>query len=154
MLIHNINLTCRRKSACCSQLLIFRETCVIAPFCHWKSQVFPKGYCHHDLKAFCESGHNNLLKKYFRRYEVKMARILFKFIIYPSFERALKHGMVKLKIFRKSSMNFSFGQGSYLISEFSRPKSIKAVLLRISLRFDFFAILFARFSEAVDDIFL
>ena len=83
-----------------------------------------------------------------------MARILFKFIIYPSFERALKHGMVKLKIFRKSSMNFSFGQGSYLISEFSRPKSIKAVLLRISLRFDFFAILFARFSEAVDDIFL
>ena len=25
-------------------------------------QVFPKACCHPDLKAFCESGHNNLLK--------------------------------------------------------------------------------------------
>ena len=29
---------------------------------HWRSQVFRKGGCHHDLKAFCESGHNNYLK--------------------------------------------------------------------------------------------
>ena len=65
-----------------------------------------------------------------------MARILFKFIIYPSFEMALKHGMVKSKIFRKSSLNVSFGQGSYLISNFAWRNSIKAVLLQISLRFE------------------
>ena len=23
---------------------------------------FPKGRCHHDLKAFCESGHSNLFR--------------------------------------------------------------------------------------------
>ena len=65
-----------------------------------------------------------------------MARILFKFNIYPSFERALKHGMVKLKIFRKSSLKLSFGQGNYLISDFTWTNSIKAVLLQISLRFE------------------
>ena len=63
-----------------------------------------------------------------------MARILFKFIIYLSFERALKHGMVKSKIFRKSYLNFSFGQGSYLISDFAWSNSVKAVLLQISQR--------------------
>ena len=64
-----------------------------------------------------------------------MALLLFKFIIYQSFERALKHGMVKLEIFRKSSLNFSFGQGSYLISDNAWRNSIKAVLLQISLIF-------------------
>ena len=48
-----------------------------------------------------------------------MTRILFKFIIHPSYERALKNGMVKSAVFKKSSLNFSFGQGSYVISEFS-----------------------------------
>ena len=44
-----------------------------------------------------------------------MTRILFKFIIYPSCERALKNGKVKLKIVRKSSFNFTFGQGNCFI---------------------------------------
>ena len=48
-----------------------------------------------------------------------MARILFMLIIHPSYERALKHGLVKSTIFRKSSLNLSFGQGSYLISDFA-----------------------------------
>ena len=48
-----------------------------------------------------------------------MACILYKFVIHPSYERALKHGMVKSTIFRKSCLNFSFGQGSYLISDFA-----------------------------------
>ena len=48
-----------------------------------------------------------------------MARILFKFIIHPSYERALKHWMVKSAIFRKPPLNFSFGQGNYLISDFA-----------------------------------
>ena len=65
-----------------------------------------------------------------------MACILFKFIIYPSFETALKHGMVKSKIFSKSFLNLSFGQGSYLISDFAWPNSIKAVLFQTSLRFE------------------
>ena len=63
-----------------------------------------------------------------------MACILFKFIIHPSYERALKHGMVKSTIFRKSSLNFSFGQGSYLISDFAYPNSVKALLLQVSQR--------------------
>ena len=62
LLIDNINLTVHRKSACCLRFLLFLETWVIALFWHWRSQDFPKGRCHHDLKAFCESGHNNLFK--------------------------------------------------------------------------------------------
>ena len=62
-----------------------------------------------------------------------MARILFKFIIHPSYERVLKHRMVKSTIFRKLSLNFSFGQGSYVILDFAQPKSVKAVLLEVSL---------------------
>ena len=48
LLIHNINLTGQRKSACCLELLVFLEIWVIAPFWHWRTQVFPKGCCHHD----------------------------------------------------------------------------------------------------------
>ena len=58
LLIHNINLTVHRKSACCLRLLVFLETWVVAPFWHWRSKAFPNGRCHHDLKTFCESGHN------------------------------------------------------------------------------------------------
>ena len=35
---------------------------VIAPFWHSRSLFFPKGCYHHDLKAFYESGDNNLFK--------------------------------------------------------------------------------------------
>ena len=61
LIIHNIKLTGHRKSACCLQLLVFLEIWVIAPFWHWRTQVFPKGSCHHDLKAFCEIGYNSVL---------------------------------------------------------------------------------------------
>ena len=65
-----------------------------------------------------------------------MTRILFKFIIYQSCERALKKGRVKSKIVRKSSLNFTFGQGRYLISDVARPNSNKAILVQIFLRFE------------------
>ena len=65
-----------------------------------------------------------------------MTRILFKFIIYPSCERALKNGRVKSKTFRKLPLNFTFSQGSCNILEFTRPNSNKAVLLQISLGFE------------------
>ena len=65
-----------------------------------------------------------------------MTRILFKFIIYPSCERALKNGRVKSKMARKSSLNFTSGQGSCLISDFARPNSNKAVLVQVFLRLD------------------
>ena len=61
LLIHNINLTGHRKSACCLQLLVFLEIWVIAPFWHWRTQVFPKGCCHHDLKVLCEIGYKSVL---------------------------------------------------------------------------------------------
>ena len=64
--------------------------------------------------------------------------MLFTFIIYPSREKALKNGRLKSKIFRKSYLNFTFGQGSCLISDFSRLKPSKAALLQISLRFDIY----------------
>ena len=63
-----------------------------------------------------------------------MARMLFKFINLPSYERALTHRMVKSKIYGKSSLNFSFGQGSYLISDFAWLNSVKALFLEVSLR--------------------
>ena len=50
-----------------------------------------------------------------------MTRILFKFIIYPSSERALKNGRMKSKIVRKSSLDLTFCQGSCPISDFARP---------------------------------
>ena len=65
-----------------------------------------------------------------------MNHILFQFIIYPSCERSLNNGRVKLKMFRKSSLNFTFDQGSCLTSDLARQNSNKAVLLQISLRFD------------------
>ena len=69
-----------------------------------EAQVFSKSCCHHDLKAFFEIGYKSVATfEYYRKYEVKMARILFKFIIYPSCERALKNGRVKSKIVTKSS---------------------------------------------------
>ena len=76
-----------------------------------------------------------MISKHFVNF-VKVARILFKLIIYPSFERALKYGMMKSKIFRKSSLHFSFGQDSYLISDSAWINSVKAVLLQIPLRFE------------------
>ena len=51
-----------------------------------------------------------------------MTGILFKFIIYPSCERALKNGRVKSEIVRKSSLKFVFCQGHCLISEFAGLK--------------------------------
>ena len=61
-----------------------------------------------------------LFIKYILLYSISYySRILFKFIIHPSYERAWKNGMEKSTIFRKSSLNFSFGQGSYLISDFA-----------------------------------
>ena len=80
-----------------------------------------------------------IITLYYRKYEVQMARILFKFIIFLFFESALKQRIVKSKIFRRLSLNFSFGQGSYLISDFAWPNSIKTILLQISLRFEIVA---------------
>ena len=68
--------------------------------------------------------------KYYIKYQVKMTRILLKFFIYPSCETALKNGTVISKIVRKSSLNFTFDQGSGLISEFLRSNSNNAVLVR------------------------
>ena len=56
-----------------------------------------------------------------------MTRLLFVFVIYLSCEKTLKNGRVKLKIFRKSSLNFTFGQGSCRISDFARPNLGKTV---------------------------
>ena len=61
LLIHNINLTGHRKSVYCLRPLIFLDTNVIALFWHWRSQVFPKGCYHHDLKGFYETGYNSVL---------------------------------------------------------------------------------------------
>ena len=54
--------------------------------------------------------------------------------MYSFCERTLNTGMVKSKIFRKLSLNFTFGQGSCLISNLAVPNSNKALLLQISLK--------------------
>ena len=76
----------------------FSGDMLIAPFWHWRSQDFSKGCCHHDLKAFCETEYNSVILNIYRKYALKMTRILFKFIIYPCYEKALKNGRVKSKI--------------------------------------------------------
>ena len=68
--------------------------------------------------------------KYYIKYQVKMTRILLKFFIYPSCETALKNGTVISKIVRKSSLTFTFDQGSGFISEFLRSNSNNAALVR------------------------
>ena len=61
-----------------------------------------------------------------------MTHILFKFIIYPSCERALKNERVKSKIVRKSTLNLTFGPDfAIFISDFARPNSDKAVLVQV-----------------------
>ena len=133
LLIHNINLTVPRKCPYCLWLLVFLETWVIAPFWHWMSQAFPKGRCHHDLKAFWKSGYNNLFKNIIKNME-KRWLVYLRVFNHPSYEKALKHGMVKSIIFRKSSLNFSLGQGSYLISDFAYPNSVNALLIQVTQR--------------------
>ena len=95
---------------------------------------------------------------YFRilkKIRIKMTLTIFKFIIYPSCKTALNNGRVKLQIFKKLSLNFIFGQGSCLISDFARSKSSKVVLLQILLRFNIgifnnnFAFCVAEFLEPV-----
>ena len=62
-------------------------------------------------KGFAKLG-KKLYFEYYRKYKVKMNHILLKFIIYPSCERALQNGRVKLKIVTKSS----FGDSIFLTS--------------------------------------
>ena len=63
---------------------------------------------------------------------VQMTRILFKFMIYPSCERVLKNGRVKLKMFRESFLNFTFGQGIRLCL----AKLKQSRIVQISIIFD------------------
>ena len=46
--------------------------------------------------------------EYYRKYEVKMTRMLFKFIIYPSCERTLNNGRVKSKIGNRLVMTWFY----------------------------------------------
>ena len=88
------------------------------------------------MLRFSIRGHRLCTLEYFRKYEVKMTCILFKFIIYPSCERVLKNGRVKPKIVRKSSLNFTSDQGNFLISDFARANSNKALIVQVFLRFE------------------
>ena len=81
--------------------------------------VFPKGRCHHDLKVFYESGHNNLFKNIIENTKERWLVYYLSLLSTHLYERALNHRMVKSEIFGKSSLDFSFGQGSYLISDFA-----------------------------------
>ena len=61
LLFHNINLTGHRKSTCCLQLLVFLMShCSVLAL--EDPGFFHKSCCHHDLKAFCETG---CIKVYF-----------------------------------------------------------------------------------------
>ena len=81
LLIYNINMTGHRKSACCLQLLIFLEIWVIAPFWHWRTQVFAKGCCHHDLEAFCEIGYKSVLLNIIEKNEGYSLSLLFTHLV-------------------------------------------------------------------------
>ena len=95
---------------------------------------FPKGRCHHDLKAFCESGRNNLFKSIIENIKYRWLVYYLSLLFTHLYERVLNHRMLKSKIFGKSSLNVSFGQGSCIISDFPKTNSVKAALLQLSLR--------------------
>ena len=76
-----------------------------------------------------------------------MSLKLIKFIINQFCERILNNRRVKL------SLNFTFGQGSCLTSNFARPNSNKAILLQISIGSDI-GILCGRVPGAGDEFFL
>ena len=63
-----------------------------------------------------------------------MAGIYLSLLFIHLLNEPLKHVTVKSKIFRKSSLNFSFGQDSYLMPDFAWTNSIKSVWLQTSLR--------------------
>ena len=64
-----------------------------------------------------------------------MTRILLKFIVYlPILWKGLEEWDGEIKS-GKSSLSFTFGQGSCLISDFGRSNSSKAVLIQVFLRF-------------------
>ena len=63
-----------------------------------------------------------------------MTLILIKFIICPLCEKGFSNARVKSKILRKLSLDFIFGQGSCLISDFTRSNSNKAILLQFHRR--------------------
>ena len=87
-------------------------------------------------QSFLWIGYNTVLLKYIIEiYEVKMTRILFKFFLFTHLVKGLEERDGEIKN-RKSSLNFTFGQGSYLISDFARPNSYKAVLAQVFLIFE------------------
>ena len=105
LLIHNINLTVHRNSA---YLTVHRKSVCNSwfPWRHKSSLRFgiggprfsPRVAATRISKHFVNLG----IIIYHEKYEGKMARILFNFIIHPSYERVLKHEMVKSNIFRTS----------------------------------------------------
>ena len=98
------------------------------------SRFFPRVFSTMNSKRFVQLG-IVVYFVYYRKYEVKMTRILFKFIVYPSLERVLKTGRVESKTLRQSSLNYPFGKGACPILDFTTPKTSRPVLLQISLRF-------------------
>ena len=116
LLIQNINLAVHRKSEYCLRLLV-----------SWRHESMLR-FGIGDPRLFRRVS-ATMLSNYIK-YELKMSSILLNFITYLSCERASKNGRVKMKIFRKLSLNFTFGQGRCFISEFARPISDKAVLLQ------------------------
>ena len=98
------------------------------------SRFFPRVFSTMNSKRFVQLG-IVVYFVYYRKYEVKMTRILFKFIVYPSLERVLKTGRVESKTSRQSSLNYPFGKRGCPILDFTTPKSNGPVLLQISLRF-------------------
>ena len=60
-----------------------------------------------------------------------MTPVLFKFIIYPSCERALNSEGLKSQMFRKRSLNLTFGQGSCLTLDFVSQIQTKTSLITI-----------------------
>ena len=134
LLIHNINLIGHRKSAYCLRLLVFMKIWIIAALWHLRSQVFHKGCCHHDLKTFCKTGCNSVLSNNIEnmklRWLVYHLSLLFTHLVKWPWRT---EGEIKN---RKSSLNFTFGLRSCLISDFARANSNKAVLVQVFLRFE------------------
>ena len=130
LLIHKINLTGHRKTACWLQLLLFLEIWVIAPFWHWRSQDLPKGCCHHDLKAFCETGYNSVvlnITEIWSKHESYIIKVCYLTILLKGLEE--REGEIKN---RKSSFTWFLVTAADLFQTFLGQTQTKPYWSRFS----------------------
>ena len=134
LLIHDINLTGHRKSTCCLRLLVFLQIESLLCFGIGGPRIFPRVPATMISKRFVKLGiivKFWILHKIWSKDDSYIIEVYYLPILWKGLEE--REGEIKN---RRSFLNFTFGQGSWLISAFARSNSNKAVLVQVFLRFE------------------